>query len=252
MQKQFVAESDGVTLTAYDFESQNDITLGLYLVAPAGWPFAELDAIELRPLDAAGWSDFLAAMRVKFAGKFDHEAPGEPESEKYVHLIQPLASQKNALAFFAPRGIGPTAWNPDRETHIRRRFMLLGQTLDGMRVWDTRRAIQTLRQIDGLANTPLRLHATGDMAGIALYAALFEPQVERIELAGLPESHRQSPDFLNVLRVLDLPQTVALATENSQVVIHEEDSSGWEYPVGVAKKLGWGNRITIETAASSD
>ena len=51
-----------------------------------------------------------------------------------------------SLAWFAPRGVGLTAWTGDekRQTKIRRRFQLLGQTLDGMRVWDIRRAIQTI------------------------------------------------------------------------------------------------------------
>ncbi|HJS06009.1 MAG TPA: hypothetical protein VJ809_00070, partial [Pirellulales bacterium] len=151
------------------------------------------------------------------------------------------------------RGIGPTAWNADRETHIRRRFMLLGQTLDGMRVWDTRRAIQSVRAIDGLETTSLRLRAKGDMAGIALYAALFEPRVERLVLYGLSRSHRQGPDFLNVLRVLDVPQAVAMVAENSPVVIHQNGSRGWEYAIAIAiaEKLGWRDNIKIEPAADS-
>jgi dienelactone hydrolase len=254
IRKVFESNAEDVTLQRYDFESQNDITLQLYLVAPAGVRFAELEAIELRLLDAAGWGNFLAAMRVGFAGQFEHEAPGEPDAEKYASLIQPLASRKNALAFVAPRGIGPTAWKADRETHIRRRFMLIGQTLDGMRVWDMRRAIQATRAIDGLANTPLRLRAKGDMAGIALYAALFEPRVERLVLYGLPRSHREGPDFLNVLRVLDVPQSVAMVAENSPVVIHQNGSRGWEYAIAIAiaEKLGWRDNIKIEPAADSE
>ncbi|HEY3392071.1 MAG TPA: dienelactone hydrolase family protein [Lacipirellulaceae bacterium] len=252
IRKAFESNAEKVALQAYDFAGQNDITLQLYLIAPAGVPLAELEAIELRLLDAAGWVDFLAAMRAEFAGRFEHEGPGEPDAEKYASLIQPLASRKNALAFVAPRGIGPTAWNADRETHIRRRFMLLGQTLDGMRVWDTRRAIQATRAIEGLANTSLRLRANGDMAGIALYAALFEPRVVRLVLYGLPKSHRKGPDFLNVLRVLDVPQSVAMVAENSSVVIHQNGSRGWEYAIAIAEKFGWRDNIRIEPAADAE
>ena len=37
------------------------------------------------------------------------------------------------MVYVAPRGVGRTAWNADekKQTQIRRRFMLLGQTLDG-------------------------------------------------------------------------------------------------------------------------
>src|SRR5688572_32237130 len=49
---------------------------------------------------------------------------------------------QGVVAFVAPRGIGPTAWDADerKQTHIRRRFLLLGQTLDGMRVWEDRKS----------------------------------------------------------------------------------------------------------------
>ena len=46
-----------------------------------------------------------------------------------------------AYAWFAPRGVGPTQWNREERhhTHIRRRFMLLGETLDSMRVFASAR-----------------------------------------------------------------------------------------------------------------
>jgi hypothetical protein len=193
----------------------------------------------------------LAATQVDFAGQLAEDAHIKPDGAKHAALRQPLASKKHAIAFIAPRGIGPTAWNPAKETHIRRRFMLLGQTLDGMRVWDVRRAIQTLRAIEGLGDKPLSLHARGNMAGIALYAALFEPQVNRLELHNLPESHMHGPDFLNVLRFLDVPQTVAMVAEKSQVMIRSRNREAWEYPAGVADTLGWKNSITIEKKESS-
>lgn len=48
------------------------------------------------------------------------------------------------------------------------------------------------------------------MAGVALYAGLFEPGVARFDLRSLPPSHHQGIALLNVLRVLDIPQAVAL------------------------------------------
>jgi dienelactone hydrolase len=241
----FQAASNGVQLSAYDFDSQNDIKLRLYLVLPHNVPGKDLEGVVLHPLDAEGWNDFLSAMRVEFASRFETEARLEPNSDKYASLVQSDLARKLGLAFIAPRGIGPTAWPSDAETHIRRRFMLLGQTLDGMRVWDTRRAIQSLRAIEGLAEVPLWIHANGDMAGIALYAALFEPRIERLELVGLSESHMHGPDFINVLRILDVPQAVAMVGEKSEVVLRQEDTGSWEYPRHVADKLGWGKRIRL-------
>ncbi|MEX0611449.1 MAG: acetylxylan esterase [Pirellulales bacterium] len=247
VQLQFEALSGSAQFRTYDFETQNDVTLRLFLLLPANVPPAELKSIELRPLDAAGWSTFVAAMGVDFGAGLSDESLPEPSAEEYAKIKQELSSNRG-LAFIAPRGIGLNAWDSDpaKQTHIRRRFMLLGQTLDGMRVWDVRRAIQALRTIDGFGELPLSLIAEREMAGIALYAALFEPNIEELHLHSLAKSHRDGPNFLNVLRFLDVPQAVAMAAEKSHIRIHGGGDHDWDYPRAVAQKLGFDRRIEIE------
>ncbi len=80
------------------------------------------------------------------------------------------------------------------------------------------------------------------MAGVVLYASLFEPRVVRLDLHDLPRSHRQGPHFLNVLRYLDTPSAVAMAAERSQVRLYQSGSDGWDYPRQVAEKLNWGKK----------
>ena len=92
---------------------------------------------------------------------------------------------------------------------------LIGQTLDGQRTWDVRRGLAVLRTVGDLKGAPLWLQGKGDMAGLVLYAGLFEPDVARFDLWSPPASHRQGPTFLNVRRVLDMPQAVALAFPRS-------------------------------------
>jgi hypothetical protein len=55
----------------------------------------------------------------------------------------------------------------------------------------------------------------------------------------LPNSHREGPTFLNVLRYLDMPQAVAMAAEHNRVRLYQKDGFGWQFPQAVAKKLGW-------------
>jgi hypothetical protein len=55
----------------------------------------------------------------------------------------------------------------------------------------------------------------------------------------LPRTHREGPIFLNVLRFLDTPQALALAAERSRVRLYDADASAWQYPLAVAKQLGW-------------
>src|SRR5439155_23313250 len=138
-----------------------------------------------------------------------------------------ITTDHAVAAYFAPRGIGLSAWNPAEraQTHIRRRFMLLGQTVDSMRVWDIRRAIQALNNIS-YTNPKISLQAEGAMAVNALYASLFEP-VTDLKLWNLPPSQMQGPDYLNVLRVLDIPQAVFLALKDRPIRLRGANKKDW-------------------------
>jgi hypothetical protein len=146
-----------------------------------------------------------------------------------------------AQVFFAPRGVGLSAWTQDerKQVQIRRRFMLLGQTLDGMRVWDIRRAVQALRTVDGLRDLPLALESRNEMAVSALYAAWFEPDIASLRLQHLPNSHRQGPDYLNVLRFLDIPQAVAAVADHCSIDLSAPAAGDWSFPLDIFTKLGW-------------
>jgi hypothetical protein len=158
-----------------------------------------------------------------------------------------LEQYRWAFAVIAPRGIGPTRWSEISRFNgkpvghqIRRRFALLGQTLDGQRVWDIRRAIACLQTNETLKGVPLTLKGKGEMASLALYAALFEPSVTALDLSNPPGSHRQGPTFLNVLTILDVPQALALALPR-KITLHvngEESAAAWTWTMQLQKALG--------------
>lgn len=100
--------------------------------------------------------------------------------------------------------------------------MLLGQTLDGMRVWDIRRSMQVLRQIESLKKASISIKSQRQMAGIALYASLFEPDIAGLDLWYLPDSLHDGPVFLNVLRYMDIPDALAMVSERTKVLINPE------------------------------
>ena len=50
-----------------------------------------------------------------------------------------------------------------------------------------------------------------------LYAAIMQPGVTELKLSGIPESHSSGPDYLNVLRFMDIPQAIAIAEETMKV-----------------------------------
>jgi dienelactone hydrolase len=241
----FAAEKEGLVLKAYDFTSQERVRLRLYVEHAAGLK-APAEVV-LHVLDDQGWSEFVERMRPRFAAQVTGDAPSEepltPRGRQTLDEgAHALAVNKRVVAFIAPRGVGPTAFSPDErtQTQIRRRFVLLGQTLESMQVWDVRRAVQVLRSVGSpLAPAPLSLGGERQAAGLALYASLFEPDVAGLELRDLPASHRDGPHLLNVMRFLDTPQVVALAAERSRVRLHAAVPAPWAFAVDTAGQLGW-------------
>src|SRR6185369_14114402 len=67
--------------------------------------------------------------------------------------------------------------------------------------------------------------------------AVFEPSITRLDLWELAETQEAGPDYLNILRVLDIPQAVAIAAERSPVRPHQSQAQGWDFPASVARAL---------------
>lgn len=248
-QKENSAENDGIRMTAYDFESQSPYRLRMYVVHRDGLRAEDLELIALNVLDEQGWDEFCRTFHSRF-GKLIEVFPGMPKDEAGFESEKKMLNHfKWGMAYVCPRGVGPTAWtgSPKAQTQRLRRFYLLGQTLDGMRVWDIRRTVQTLRAIPGFGETPLWLQAHRDMAVDSLYASLFEDGIKRLDLHDLPLSHNGTvagspeeagPALLNVLRHLDIPQAAAMAAMRSRVVIYSDKKEAWDYPATVVKNLG--------------
>jgi hypothetical protein len=213
--------------------------LDLYVLHKDGLNKSELTVLNV--LDQTAWEETIAALGNKFEKVFAGQKLPAADEDEYQSLQKLLTARNWAFAYLAPRGIGPTQWNQDerKSAHIQRRFLLLGQTLEGMCALDVRRAIQSLRDIDGIKASPLWLQSQRRMAGVTLAASLFEPEITRLDLYDLPKSLREGPYFMNVQRHLDTPEFMALAAERSKVVLYQDDDAGWEYPQAVAKQLNW-------------
>jgi hypothetical protein len=142
-----------------------------------------------------------------------------------------------------------------KRVQVRRRFMLMGQTLDARRVLDIVQTIDAIRssQRDSytspfLGALVLRVEAEGDMAVNALYASLFT-RVDELVLTNLPKSHMNGPDYLNVLRILDIPQAVAMASERCKVELRGANEADWQYPLQTARNLGWEKNLRVVSDA---
>jgi hypothetical protein len=232
---------DGVRLRAYDFTSEEAIDLRLWLLTAEKVEKPSL--VVLTGVDEAGWQEWLPELGPAFREALQVRGALTRDDARFDQNRKALEFHRWAFATLAPRGVGPTRWaepGSAADTHFRRRFALLGQTLDGQRVWDVRRALAVLRGLPALKGVPLWLQGKGDTAGVVLYAALFEPDVARLDLWYPPASHRQGPTFLNVRRLLDLPQAVALAFPRP-VRLYVKDGGearAWEWPLELQKLLG--------------
>lgn len=237
----FREEKDGMTVSRWSFDSQSGVRLPFYLVQPADGTLGDLDLVVVNPLDETGWNGFLKTFGAGFPGAFPGAVLPESDAKAYESEKNLHAKQKWGMLYLPVRGVGPTAWTTDEKEriHIRRRFALLGQTLDSMRIWDIRRGIQALRTLEGAEQPNVWIQASEVMAGNALYASLFEKDIERLDLHDLPLSHRNGPVLLNVLRFTDLPQVAAMAAEKSQIRIYTEDPAKWSHLGDFAKKIGW-------------
>src|SRR5205807_8262753 len=113
-------------------------------------------------------------------------------------------------------------------------------TLDGQRVWDVRRAVACLRTVTDLRDVPLWLQGKQEMAGVVLYASLFEPDIARLDLWHPPASHIQGPTFLNVRMVCDMPQALALAFPRKVrlYVKDDEEAKAWDWAMSLQKAMG--------------
>ena len=209
-------------------------------------------------LDEGGWAELVATLGAAWPAHLRTE--GRPPSvasggakaavspaaatralEMHRALYAQVERGEISLAYLAPRGIGPTAWSGDEKTQvqIRRRFMLLGQTLDGMRVWDIRRAVEALRQPAMFGDRPVNLSGERHQAINALYASLFVGGIALLELIEPPVSHQTGPDYLNVLRFLDVPQTVAMAAAVHPIKMTRANADDWSWATETARRLRW-------------
>ena len=211
----FSGRNRGLQLEVYDFQSQPNVWLRMYVVKRTG--LGGPRGLTLAVLDQDQWGHWASVLRAGWPAMAGDAGAVEPNEARFAELREMIRGGDREFAFVTPRGVGPTAWNVESKKliQIRRRFMLLGQTLDGMRIWDIRRAIQTVREL-GMADR-LTIQARGVTAAMAVYAGLFEDGIEAMELHTLPESHRNGPIIFNVERYFSMDRATALAARRCRL-----------------------------------
>jgi len=220
---------NGVRARLVEFQPDDAYHLQLALLTHARRTPARL---AVRVLDDEQWRQWAAVGGRYFPALFATEKNDGVAGAEWLKPLQ----QGTAIALVLPRGVGPTAWSKEKETHIRRRFLLLGQSLEAMQVWDARAALSALRALPAMGRLPVSMQGAGTMSVVALFTAIFDDGVKRLELERPPTTLAHGPSFPNVLRFFDLPQLLALVLPRA-VDLTGADPGDWEWSLRAAKLL---------------
>jgi len=134
------------------------------------------------------------------------------QQQPLPQLARSVHQPGDVVYLLAPRGVDTSRWtrrNPPN--YVERSHALLGRTVDGGRVWDIIAAARYLRaKHDG--KLPVFVLGEGPAAVLAAYAALWEEDIEGVVLGNPPLGHMEdgAPQFLNVLRVCDVPDVLGM------------------------------------------
>ena len=202
-----VTQRDGIKIEQLEYKSDEPFQLQIFRLSLEN-PRTEKTII--RVLNHDDWKRYKTILE-------------PPSSENQASDLSNVAAireqlQNQHLIIFSPRGIGPNQWTADEktQTHIRRRFMQLGQTLAGMQIYDLITAFRVVRGLPEFQCKEVHLEASGAAAHWTLFASIFESGFDSLTTENLPVSHRYSPDLLNVSRVVTLPQVALLAASCNQ------------------------------------
>lgn len=221
---------EGQRLRVLEFTAEENLRVrALVLDSAVEGP---VTSMVLEVVDDEGWSRWLAERGRPFSKTLEAQNIRPPLPTKRAPLAAPAQGELHVVV--SPRGWGSQAWETDAktQTHLPRRFVLTGTTVDEGRIWDVRRTVQALGELLS-AEAPLILQGEGPAAGIALYAGVFEPSVTRLQLRRLPATHRQGPLLMGVLKTLDVPQTAALFLPRP-LVLADVTAADWEWTRAVA------------------
>jgi hypothetical protein len=97
--------------------------------------------------------------------------------------------------------------------------VLLGRTVDQGRVRDIIATWHWIRDHPQHKGWKFAIAGRGQAGILAAYAGLFEPSIKEVIIIDPPKSHMQGPYFLNVLRVLDIPEALGLLAPNVKLTL---------------------------------
>jgi hypothetical protein len=84
------------------------------------------------------------------------------------------------------------------------------------------------------------------MGILAAYAALFEPSIKEVVIIDPPVSHKEGPYFLNVLRVLDIPEALGLLAPNVKLTLINARDPAFERTAEIYRRAGAAEKFVLK------
>jgi cephalosporin-C deacetylase-like acetyl esterase len=122
-----------------------------------------------------------------------------------------------------PRGCGLPWTSKSPPNYVERAHALLGRTVDEGRVIDIVSAIRFLNGNDN--DTRWAIRGQGQAGVLAAYAALLETSISEVEIVEPTVSHRDGPIFLNILRVVDIPEALGSLAPRKLTLVNARDKA---------------------------
>jgi pimeloyl-ACP methyl ester carboxylesterase len=120
---------------------------------------------------------------------------------------------------------------------------LVGKPIDTGRLLDIVGLARSFVQTAEAKNERFRIVGRGQDGILAAYAALFEPSIKEVIVIDPPKSHKEGPHFLNVLRVLDIPEALGLLAPTPLTIIGGRDAA-FDRTEQIYKLAGAGDKLT--------
>jgi len=253
----------GLRLRCWDLETEPGIWTRIYWLTAdrrdADRP--DLDPVRLVALSQDVWPTFAGELNQRFddlPGEFAGIQDGGGESQgtetakgRSAHWLKQLfrefEREGGGLGFAAPRGVGPGAIDggTQAETRLRRRLYLVGQTLEGMQVYDLLQGWRALSQRVGVDRPRWELVGEGL---VPLFVTAVDGELRRLRLIdrGNEPASGNRESFLSFDRWVGKERLVALALQNADLTVVTPDREFGHWGGEVARKLGWERKITLE------
>ena len=196
-----------------------------------GW---RLHGIRRNPRDITGAAPAVVVLKSPGEERYDSDTFAGAIRAPWVKLI------------VETRGTGDTSWGDDLNWHVRRSAAWTGRTIASMRVWDALRALEAARALPGVNGAQVSIAARGEMAAVALYAALLDGRLTSVFLESPPATQNSASqpngkgpaiEMLNCLRYTDLPHIAGLV-HPAQVVVSGDCPATYGWADELHRRLG--------------